>query len=249
MLTKEQIIENVQALFRLADGNPSQGEAEAAMAKAAKLMAEHNIASIDLQEPSQFTDQTINKSPKRSWDTDAVAAILNQFFFVRVSYFTKQTGWNHGRRVSEFHLRIFGTKENVDVANHVYVYLSRTFRNLWEQARREHGFKRTDAKTYYHGLQIGFSMKMEELRKPVINQNPNALMVVNSQLIEAQKKFIQDQIDNNGVTRKNLTLARLQGSDAAYEKGIQDGREINLNPAIDQNQCQRLAPANQRIAV
>ena len=76
-------------------------------------------------------------------------------------------------------------------------------------------------KLYYYGLAQGFREKMQEDRKQYVS---NALVLVN--------KEIQDAFNEKYTNLKRSKAPQLRGSKEVYDKGVSDGKNINLKKVL-----------------
>jgi hypothetical protein len=123
-------------------------------------------------------------------------------------------------------LCIFGNRENVEIAKHIYHYLSRVFRALWQQYRKDNQLGKGYARTYYNGLYAGFCDKLKAERKIQVNtvKSQNTLVVVTNVLVKSFK-------DKYPETRK-VQSAPIRGDSIIQSDGYNHGKAINLHSAI-----------------
>jgi len=220
-MDRETIIETIQRLLALS-GSPNEHEAKLALARAQEWMIRHNVsmAEVDSTEidRGQWVDEDVAEG--RPYEQKFVASICTKFFFVKCYECIKFT---NSRRVT--HLCIFGDRENVAVAKHVYVYLTRRFRELWDDYRRLYGAERRHAQGYYFGLHEGFTRKLREERKVQEREadTSHALVVVQSKL---DRKFQE----NHPYMQKSRP-ARISDGSAFYD-GVDHGRQISLHQPV-----------------
>ncbi len=126
----DRVLDRIRKLLALA-GSPNQHEAEIAMRKAHELMLRHNVENAGGR--AGYEVRHVGDPAKRVSAVDnAVAALLAEFFFVkviRVPVYLPQLG----KRGSSFEL--CGTRANLEMASHVYAFLGATAARLWDERR------------------------------------------------------------------------------------------------------------------
>lgn len=233
MKERDSLIDTIQRLLALS-GSPNEHEAKLALAKAQELMLRHNLSMAEVTATEigkqGWTEEEAWRGKRPSWEQDFVADVLQGYFFVKCLWYKTRTGY----RRTENTFQIFGSPDNVAVARHVFVYLSRTFRDLWEEYRRKTFAGRGLARTYYEGLRNGFMRKLELERAVQVNRDDrkNALVVVTDAI---QKAFAELHPEVKVARRSPVR------SDAdTYYDGFERGQKINLHHAVGN---QRNVPA------
>lgn len=164
---EDKIIKKIEKLFALAGNNPNEKEAEAALLKAQKLMAEYGI------EQSQLTGEKItyatvysNVHPHRI--NNALAEIIAKSFSCKVII-----AYNHkGKRVLSF----FGRTEFAEAANYTFEFVCKIMIHGGNRATRENGVNpgTKGAAIYYNSYCHGFIMGV----KSKTDEQCKALMIV-----------------------------------------------------------------------
>ncbi len=153
-----KIIDKVNKLFALAQSaNPH--EAESAMAKAHTLLLKHNLSLLDLQSQSHYIHMQIGDVGRRNAIKTIISAILNKFFFVEAIW---TFGYDPLKDISGRVLEIYGTPENVEIAEYVYDYLQNISELSWKIYKRQNHINgNRHRKTFIYGLLNGFYDRME----------------------------------------------------------------------------------------
>lgn len=219
---REALIDTIQRLLALSQ-SPNEHEAQAALAKAQELMLRHNLSieAVTAAEVNRgsWTEELVWQGRRPPYEQNFVANILQEFFFVRVIY----SRWQSGHSVTE----LFGAPENVAVSRHAFVYLSRVFRNLWQDYRTRTCAGRAAARTFYCGLRDGFRDRLRAERncQTAGNDSRQALTVVSEAIDVALAQRHGDL-----APRKPSTIAPFA---SAYFDGRAAGAEIRLQRAVD----------------
>jgi hypothetical protein len=166
----QRLQQRAEKLLSLATSS-NEHEAALAMQRVRELYARYNFDPATApQTLSDFTTFTIYlNSQKTSQHHAMIASLLNEFFGVRVihaSYFNVSTGEDQKC------IELAGTKPNVLMAEHVYVFLERSLASLWKEhlrqckGERERGAKRS----FYLGVLAGFREKLRSQKIEVQDQ-------------------------------------------------------------------------------
>jgi hypothetical protein len=158
--SRSRILDVVKKLFALS-GSPNENEAAAAMHKAHRLLAKYNIETVELGERREF--QVARLGPLRSRHHAfeyTLGTILNEFFFVEVIW---AASFDAGRGVAGSVLEVYGTQENVRMAEYVHAYLWNLLGPLWEEYKLERGLDSDRERLrYYLGVLTGFLSKLRK---------------------------------------------------------------------------------------
>lgn len=145
----------VKKLLALAS-SPVQAEAEAAMLKAARIMARHNLEVSGEPGRPAYQVKIINTGRRRLSSLQAgLAGLLAEFYFVEV---VLSTVYNPRLDVKERGIEIFGRPENVALAEHIYHFILASLDSLWPAARKA-GLK--SRFSFSLGLLEGFRAKLK----------------------------------------------------------------------------------------
>lgn len=199
-MNKEQLMNKVNKLLALAGNNPSQEEANAAYAKAQKLIAEYNL---NMDEYSDDKEEIIlmrcTHSNNEGYRTN-LGVIIAQNFRCRCMM--------SGNIVS-----FVGYKTDVEVAvqvfNHAYKVSHNAGLRIERQYRKQGLSTRGVANSYWRGFCAGI--------KEVLDEQCKALMII-----------VPDEVNKNADERSGGTYRggmRFTGHDSSvYSEGRSDGR-------------------------
>lgn len=221
-----KIVEKIQKLLNLSSNTTNQGEAEAALAQATRLMAKYNIDQQKLADnaidPLAGFDSKLGVSYDKRMPTETVyiLSILRDFFNINTMVCKNARGTKMGG------IYFIGTDDNVSVARLIYNQLYIQFKRFFEQARaRDHRLTTTDKRGYYNGLYKGLYVRLEKEMKAV-GEELGLVIVKDPRIAEATDKFF------NPENRKNVAVAKYSASQEVIKKGFEDSKRIQINQGI-----------------
>lgn len=158
-----RVLDRIAKLLSLAQ-SPNQHEAQAAMSAAQRLMLRHNLESIASGGDGTYTFRHLGE-PSGRVDESArlLAVILSEHFFVEVIWVPV---WRArvGKRGSV--LEVCGSVQNVELAEYVHAFLTRTAERLWREHRAQHGIRsQAGRRSFVAGVMHGFSQKLDREKK------------------------------------------------------------------------------------
>lgn len=215
-MTDKNIISKIEKLLALAGNNPSEAEAQAAMLKAQKLMAEHNL---DL---AQFKDQ-----PKE--EKEAVTEYFRGYHNTNWAISLAKVICDNFRcnllRAPGYGLVFVGLKEDVAICKAVFTFAADTLNKNMMKLRRQYrkAGKPTDGISgdYSAGFIAGLKAKYQEQ----VEKNNWGLVLVKDALVEQKTKDITNP---RGKARSGKRLNR-SGDMGLYTKGYMDGKNLGAN--------------------
>jgi hypothetical protein len=211
-MNREEMLEAIRCLLALGKSS-NEHEARAALAKAAELMARHNIDAATIGTPSgDWSDRELHRGRRSPAEGVFIGSILDPHFFVK--------SLRH-RSKGEWIVLAFGRPADLDVAEYVWTFLLRTYRELY---RRRRGLNRQD---YYHGLTEGIIETILKDRRAAFAGDEAAsrsLMVLEGQVVQAA-------FDHYGPIHKPRQTRPPQTLDA-WAIGKIDGAGLKILPAL-----------------
>jgi hypothetical protein len=246
-MPKEEIISKIMKLLALgsSEKNDNPHERETASRMAAKLMAEYAIDFAELRssKPSEdaFVTYEVDGSEDRKIDFESALAgsIARAFDCKIINTWTKTYP-------STWIIAFVGSKHDLEIAVYFFKHIRRTMyamsvKNVTvETVRPRNGRRatRTDVnmarRNYCFGMVETISTRMEDLykkREEFIPSDCRALVVVKKQGLE---RYFNQQYPNRVKGRRTT----LQGDLAAFGKGVEDGKHVNLSRPISSNNQQ-----------
>lgn len=219
-MTDNTIIETIRRLIALGS-SPNEHEAERAMAKAAELMARHNLAVADVEREinaasQRWVTEDTDWTGRIDFEVRAACDIVTKFFFVKV---IREPG--HSGKTC---IRIFGDPVNVQIGRYVFGYLIETFRVLAWSKRIPRGSRNS----YMLGLWTGLTRVLTTEREAICLENAaskNALVLVGNQLAVAfGAAYPRARTARSG--------RRIRRDDGAYDRGVKDGAQIQIRKGL-----------------
>ena len=201
---EEKIIKRIEKLLALAGNNPNEKEAEAALLKAQKLMADYGIEQSQLT-GEKITYATAISKAKGYGYFSTLASIIGKSFSCKVIIIDSKCSF-------------FGRTEYTQAALTAFNFAYKIMKKNARRICRENGFSSTHQSgaaqvynSYYSGFVAGIKAKLDEQCK--------ALMIVVPKDVE----------DNFGKAFPNLRIMKRHGTTAgtnydAYKSGFNDGR-------------------------
>ena len=208
-MNKEQLVEKVKKLLALAGNNPNENEAQAAMLKAQKMIAEYNLEITDGEEKDAIVIKQAQHPGNKGFRTQ-LAVILAENFRCK-AFMTNGI------------VTFIGYEADVNVCTEVFNYAYKVACAGARKIKREYqlaGYSITGVKnSYFFGFCAGI--------KEVLDQQCRALMIVTPQeVVDALKSRI-----NGGTYRGGM-------KSAAYDPysehmGRHDGKAVMHSRQIE----------------
>lgn len=196
-----KILDKVHKLMALAQSS-NEHEAQNAMTKAHDLLLKHNLSLLDVQTEWNYIYKQIGGVGRRNPVKSIISAIISKFFFVEAIW---TFGYDQHKDRSGQVLEIYGTPENVEMAEYVYGYLQNISEFLWsEHKRREKIGGNRHRRTFIYGLLDGFYNKLD------------------SQVIENRSKEIVWTGDPRLKEFYRRRNPRIASSSSRYSRSCQD---------------------------
>ncbi|MBN1652612.1 MAG: DUF2786 domain-containing protein [Deltaproteobacteria bacterium] len=152
------VLERVARLLALARSS-NQNEAQAAMNAAQRLMLKYNLTAMDTRERSEFGFRHLGEPSGRINEGQRVLAqILAEHFFVDAIWVPV---WRVLRGKRGTVLEVCGTRANLEMAEYVHSFLTRTADRLWREHKRINAIESNrDRLAYLAGVMTGFYHKL-----------------------------------------------------------------------------------------
>jgi len=238
MIDLENVKRKIGKLLQVANAKriANQAEAEQALRLAQELMIKYAIDEATL---SGFDEKTlgigiikkeIDVGGKRLMENKFIPSLLIDFFNVRLIWTNREK------------LTFVGTRTNIEIAENVYWYLRRVFRDLWLDYY--YSFPEWDRTTrrkqpYYDGLRLGLRNRLKEERQKneQMQQVTTALMVSKRALAVRYREMFPR------VARGKMNFYRRD--DETFSDGMRDSSKINIVRGVvsDRNSAKILPPS------
>lgn len=157
---RHPVLDRVRKLLSLAQ-SPNEHEAQSAMRLAQRLMLRHNIDQLSLERDAGYTYRQLGRTTGRVSEAESIlGAILQEHFFVDVI-------WVYGFRPLEKKygrvMEVCGRSENIELADYVYDFLSRTSERLWKEHKLAAGtHSNRDRRAFVAGVMSGFRDQLDQ---------------------------------------------------------------------------------------
>lgn len=207
MTDMNKIADKIQKLLNLAGNNPNEEEAQAALLKAQKLMAQYNVDLESLGDGKKELKCSLELTKVKANPRD------NQVHIIIANAFACKPIISCGR-----HLMFFGREDNAKAAKSCMEFIHKTMERGIRRICREYGLESSErgASAIYNGYAKGF---IEGLRDTVGAQTVALAVVVPEDVKEAfAKKF------PNVSQYKSKSTTWDPSYMNAYHQGKQDGR-------------------------
>jgi hypothetical protein len=209
-MTNERIIDRIQKMLRLAnDGGATEGEADAAMALAQKIMAENNLSMATIEaageasadpEAAKREREHQNKGAMYRWQR-SLMAMLAKVNFCHVTI----TNARDGRSRNSKGYNIIGRTSNVVAVQTMFDYLCSSVTRLMTEAIKEGGHhnRSTFAMTFCEGASDRLIrrlharheeyLKTQREKAEAANRNSPAGPSTSSALVVVMADYAQDE--------------------------------------------------------
>ena len=237
------IVEKIKKLLRLSESS-NQHEAESALSFAKELATRHEIdlysidAWKDQQETETFERVDIDAGQRLCVASDYVGSIIIQHFGTRVIYF--------GNRVSGRKIAFIGKKNEVEIAQFVYSFLSETMMRLWRQYQIRNQIDTSHRTSWFMGFYNGLSAKLTAAKEKAESESFASLD--QDKVAEVKNKYALVRVSNEEKLAtvvkthfnnlKNINKQRSVTDYKTYIHGQETGKTVNINRAIGQTQNQ-----------
>lgn len=229
MSTPNEIIEKLRKLLRLAtDKAATQGEAEAAMAKAQELALRYKIELAGIEHAERPAEEYTQdqQSRRKTFQAKYVEWIVRKHFNVTMVY------------GSGGELFVIGKQTDIAFAKWVMEFLEGEFPRLWSAYQRAEGCGQGARVNYFYGIYLGLDAKLTENKRRVEGEaiieaelNGDRRIAANYQLA-----VVSDQHALAAAVQRFHPRLRFTGRGSvnirhtdAIAAGQSAGRAININ--------------------
>ncbi len=214
-----KILDKVHKLLALAQ-SPNEHEAQNAMTKAHELLLKHNLSLLDVQTKLNYIYKQIGTVGRRNPIKSIISSILCKFFFVEAIW---TFGYDQHKNRSGQVLEIYGTPENVEMAEYVYDYLQTISELVWDEyKKREKINGNRHRRTFIYGLLDGFYNKLDS--RTVENQSKKLVWKGDPRLNEFYRRR---------NPRRVCSSSRYSNScQDAYDSGKNQGENLVIHKGI-----------------
>jgi hypothetical protein len=227
---KEKLLEKLQKLFALSKSD-NQHEAELALAKANKLMEDHQIGmtEIDLyDEGGSITENEFVMEGVKPYSKNVLTlgSACAKFYNAECFRIKKR---NDSRGVR---LRFVGTPTDIAAATATFNYLLNSWKSIANYDLKKSDYS-GNAKIFKNSHLYGFSFAIyKRIETLLADRNCRVLATTGRDLVVVKNAALDDYMKNTKVKMSNPTMRNF--SNLGYCAGDQSGKNIPLNGAIEQ---------------
>ena len=215
-MTDKNILSKIEKLLALAGNNPSEAEAQVAMLKAQKLMAEHNLDMAQFQDKPQEGKEAVTEYFKgyhnTGWAISLAWVICDNF---RCNLL----------RARGYGLVFVGLKEDVAICKAVFTFAAQTLDKNMGKLRRQYRKQGLPTDGISGDYAAGFIAGIKAKYKEQVEKNNWGLVLVKDALVEQKTK---DIIDPKKKAKAVKGLSR-SGDAGLYTKGYMDGKNLGAD--------------------
>lgn len=222
---EERLLQRIHRLLALSE-SPNPHEADSALREAQRLMLQHNIDLSLCADPGKQRYGLRHLGRPLRHVTDAnrtLRRILTEHFFVKNIWAYSFDVHKKQDEGNGHILEILGTPANLDMASHVYTFLTQTAARLWRAQQKSLGQKGEAGRAdYIAGVYLGFesTLKAQARRNQVAG------------LVWLGDKGLDEFYGEIYPRTLNLKDARQRKQSALFLSGVADGRLIQLHRPI-----------------
>lgn len=181
-------------------------ESQTAMAKALKLMEEHQINYSKSEEAEDYLMKPILSFKRKTPKYHCISEILEHFFVFPV--------FNYGD--GEVSLEVTGRRDAIEVAEYIAGYLNLELENIWKKAKKNYALK--SKASFFYGLSEGYKTQFQEVQGK------------HFEIIKVQEELDIAAAHIYGSLRKKAASSHIDGTSMKMGKSI--GSKLQINSAI-----------------
>jgi len=234
----EKMIKKVEKLLSLATSD-NEHEAQQASKKANDLIQKHNLDRLEPCSHDSYDQVTYcvftHKKKRVESIQKSILAILREFYFVDTVTCTRYDPQDLDSYKS---IVLFGTQENLLVAEYVYHYLYRTGKTLWSHNRVKSGYTRRDKVAFDMGFTNGIKTTLEKARSQITvpDKGSKTMTVTFKALATAIRQKNQAEVTRLFPKLKRSSYGSyFRGN--AYNDGYQKGKSTLIKKGIHNNKA------------
>ena len=226
-----KVLARVEKLLALA-ASDNEHEAALAMQRAGEILLRYNL-QLPTSGQGEYEHRCLNTGRRRMpGHLREICALLQEFFPVRVVCGSIYEPLDD---VQVRTIELLGRPENVAVAEHCYIFLTRKMDVLWQENRKQFAGGGLRARnSYFHGLLAGFR---EKLKASALPQGKGTAFGAQ----ESSSAQLIVQSDNGLDAFVNATFPRLHKKRGrtrnlhgeAYRQALATGRLLVLNRVVE----------------
>jgi predicted SprT family Zn-dependent metalloprotease len=228
-------INKVKKMFGLASSSNIH-EAAAAMRKANSFIYKYNLQRLDQKHGVGDYDYYIinTRKQRKNIMERKIAGLLMDYFYVDIVY---SELYDPEKCETHKTIELLGTRENVAFARHVYDFLDRRIRFLWQEYRKKANAAGRLKRSYMLGLLQGFREKlaqndMQQALPATLSRHSKSETI--SALVVAKDTGLAEFVTNRFPRlRKASYLSSGIFCGSAYKQGKKEGRNITIHKVME----------------
>ena len=208
------------------------------MQKVQELNEKYNINEVPEQNIEDYNYHIIYTRRKRLESFKKfICSILTSYYFVEIIFSEEYDAKDN---TSYKTIEILGSKQNIEMAEYVYHFLTNKLDQLWNAYRRQNQQKlsRSSKNSYCVGLVAGFHKKLDAIKDQHDKKqtSPKQSMTQERQQIVLHNDQMLTQFMRQRFPRiRNIKSKTRLGDHSSYSQGLQDGRKIILHKGLAKN--------------
>jgi hypothetical protein len=229
----ESLLVRIKKLLKKAgDSGVTPEEAASFYAKAADLLARHNLSMVDVEaaggETEEWVDDYICGVGRWFYEHNLAYAIARDYFFVEGHFENQKSGRKY--------LFFFGKESNVETAKFVFLQLLEAFDRLWTDYAIRTGVPKSDRRIYIIGVCDGFRQKLQderramEIERDIISGTAGGTEIVLASVAHKTLAAYNQMFPNSQPGKSKFKQAG--GSQSSLDAGFADGQRLNLHRGI-----------------
>ena len=216
----QKLINKIHKLLALAKST-NVHEAESAMTRAQELLLKHNLSILNEGVERNYKHKQIGKIGAKNPVKSIISTILNKFFFVETIWVY---GYDQHKDKRGRILEVYGSQENLEMAEYVHEYLHNVSQQLWQGFKKENTIKGDKhRRTFIYGLLSGFHEKLE-LQAEIAS--------ISNALIWKGDPKLKEYYRRRNPRIKSKTVSYTKSCHDVYQSGIQHGKRLILKKGI-----------------
>jgi len=214
-MVDEKLLAKIHNLFKLAEGNTNENEAQNAMLKAQQIMAQNGIEQSEVHQilkPKEVISENASEFGRLSWWEKNLGSIIARNFRCEIYINKAKSGGS---------IVFLGLKDDVQLAKMVYNFSVIAIQNdtvkFVKQYKKYHVVYNVGIKNdYIMGWLKGLDSKYQEQ----VSKNGWGLVLVKDPLVQQELNKIK--------LRKGQSSSVSHGNDRnVYDKGFEKGKSFN----------------------
>jgi hypothetical protein len=225
------IHEKIQKILALGERAGTEGEAQAAMARAHALLAKHNLTMDEVrahntQEPEEslHMDESVPSGLRNTYWRDTVTCAIARLYFCK-AFMRKRNGarW----------YCIIGKPSNIAVVKYLTEYVCRTADELAKQGAKEAAQRMAtdgvelNTRAWAASFRVGFATRIasrcneqiEQAKKGGVKDESTGTALVLAPLYNREQSAIEAYMGNQGVKLKTSRATMAVRSTSGYQAG------------------------------